>query len=115
MSEQPHSPDQIVVLRGLEAHFKQPDGSSKAGTDWAVAVRDEARVHQILVRVYKDGFGQIERERETSMVVEFVAGLLRQGWTPDQWTGCPGELTLPHSLPKEGTPVRDRKPWWRFW
>jgi hypothetical protein len=106
---------QVVVIRGLKAHFKQDDGSSKAGTDWAVAIRDDLREHKILVRAYADDVLQADQTQEAAMVGDFVGRLLDQGWTPDEWTGRPGELTLPGNIAKGETPAPNPKPWWRFW
>jgi hypothetical protein len=102
---------QIAVLQGLQAHFKQPDGSSKPGTDWAVALRDGEREHRILVRSYIVAVGQ---DQEVQMVSQFIGELLHEGWTPDEWKGEPGELTLP-SGQNPDSPKASPKPWWRFW
>lgn len=104
---------QITVLKGLKAHFRQPDGSSELGTDWAVALTQGAQEHRILVRAYTDDFASIGQDGEAKIVVEFVAGLLDQGWTPDKWGGQPGELTVPRKQGATGT--RPAKSWWRFW
>lgn len=87
----------IKMLQGLKVHFKQPDGTSRPGTDWMVAVNDGRRECRILVRVYAGDVAKVGQQRETAMVVEYVAGLLRSGWTLDNYKGEPGELTLPIS------------------
>jgi len=106
---------QIVVLRGLKAHFKDPDGPSRPGTDWLVALRNDAQEYRIVVRAYADDVAGIAQDREVAMVLDFVTRLLGQGWTPDEWKGQPGELTLSGSQADRATDTRRAKPWWRFW
>lgn len=99
----------ITVLSALRAQFRQRAGPSRAGADWAVALRhggeDEKRV---TVRTYADDVGAVPREREAEMVVDYVKGLLASGWTPEQFRWRPGELVVP-------SPVVKRRGWWRFW
>jgi hypothetical protein len=106
---------QITVLQGLKAHFKQPQGTSKPGTDWAVAVRNGAQEYRILVRAFAEDVGDCGQDGEVAIVIQFVAGLLNQGWTPDRWTGQPGELTVSPSQAEHESAAGPTKPWWRFW
>lgn len=84
----------ITVLQGLKAHFKQPNGPSKPGTDWMVAVGNGVQEFRILVRAYADDVVGLDQQGEVAAMVGFVAGLVRGGWTPDKWKGEPGELTF---------------------
>ncbi|BCW90173.1 hypothetical protein sos41_33410 [Alphaproteobacteria bacterium SO-S41] len=43
-------PWQMRVTGGLSAHFFQPDGSSRAGTDWSVGLKRGAEEHAVTVR-----------------------------------------------------------------
>ena len=72
----------IEITGGLNAHFKQPNGPSKPGTDWAVTLKRGAEDHRIFVRSYARGDGKISQQQEISMVLRYVAGLLGRGWTP---------------------------------
>jgi hypothetical protein len=84
----------ITVKDYLRAHFIQPDGSDKAGTDWTAVLDDGANVRRILVRAYVENGLDISAEEESHMVASFVAERLRAGWTPEMWKGEPGELTV---------------------
>jgi len=44
----------ISVGNGLSAHFKQPTGPSRAGTDWAVNLERDGETTMLLVRSYQD-------------------------------------------------------------
>jgi hypothetical protein len=85
----------IEITGGLNAHFKQPDGPSKPGTDWAITLKRGAEGHRILVRSYARGEGKVSQQQEIGMVLQYVAGLLGQGWTPRDSKGAPDELILP--------------------
>ena len=65
---------------------------------------------------YADDVAGRDQRGEVSAVAEYVAAILRVGWTPDQWKGGPGELTLSRSMPGGKTDSGEmKKPWWRFW
>ncbi len=85
----------IEITGGLNAHFKQPDGPSKPGTDWAVSLKRGPEVHRILVRSYARGDGKISQQQEIGMVLHYVAGLVGRGWMPGDVKGVPDELILP--------------------
>src|SRR5580704_11660111 len=53
----------IEITGGLNAHFKQPDGPSMPGTDWAVSLKRGAENHRILVRSYARGDGKISQKQ----------------------------------------------------
>ena len=40
------------VEGGLAASFKQPDGSSRPGTDWKIGIKRGDETHTVLVRTY---------------------------------------------------------------
>lgn len=84
----------VAVLNGLRAHFKQPDGTSRAGTDWLVVVTFDGREYRVLVRAYDDEFSGIEVEQQVEMVRVFIDRKIRSGWSPDRYRGTPGELVL---------------------
>lgn len=106
----------ITLKAGLKAHFNQPEGPSLPGTDWAVELHDGLKEYRILVRAYAHEVAGLSTEQETKAVIAFVSQLLQQGWTPAQWKGEPGELTL-RRMSKETCrkPSCPAKPWWRFW
>jgi hypothetical protein len=87
---------------GLSAHFLQPDGSSKPGTDWTVGLKRGGEIRQVMVRTYLDE-GVSERTRSDTeyqgqTVLGYVSDLLAKGWTPEQ--GSPPQIV-----------IRDPKAW----
>ena len=85
---------QLSILSGLSAHFKQPGGSSKAGTDWIVSLVNSAGEKRILVRMYDDHAAK-EPNAKAAAILNYVGSLLQSGWSPDQYMGEPGELVVP--------------------
>lgn len=83
---------QIRITGGLRAHFNQADGTSLLGTDWAVDLSHGVKIYKILVRAYQRNVEGMTQEQETRAVAGYVAHLLRQGWSPEQYGGKPGEL-----------------------
>jgi hypothetical protein len=77
---------QARVEGALNAYFKQPDGSSRPGTDWAIGLKRGAEAHKILVRAYlADGVAAATRsntEYQGQTVIGYVFDRLGQGWTP---------------------------------
>jgi len=103
----------IAVIDGLSAHFYTATGESKPGTDWAVSLKSGGSEKRILVRVYDDNVARGPRQ-QTEAVIAFVARLINSGWSPDQYSGKPGELVVSVDfcpMPNEYEPT----PWWRFW
>lgn len=85
----------VSLLQGLQAHFKQPSGPSRLGTDWAISIASAAGERRVLVRTYADDVGQIPQDQEARLALEFVQRLLDSGWTPEQYGQTPGELVVP--------------------
>lgn len=103
---------QMSIEDGLDAYFFQPDGSSRPGTDWSVALQHGEISYQVMVRAYltEDATRATRKDSDyqVQMVLEYVSGLLSQGWTPDE----PGDLTV--VIPNRPGSLAD-KPWWRIW
>ena len=77
---------QARVEGALNAHFKQPNGSSRAGTDWKVGLKRGEETCTIFVRAYLgDGVSKATRD-DTSYqgqtVIGYVFDRLAGGWTP---------------------------------
>src|SRR6185295_15397601 len=85
---------EIGITKGLRASFKQPDGSSRRGVDWAVELKQGTTVCKILVRTYVAGEGRANVDEETQAVIEHLTNLLRDGWAPESWTGASGEISI---------------------
>jgi hypothetical protein len=84
----------VQVTSALRAHFRQPDGSSRPGTDWVVLLADRDEEHRILVRSYSDDAVATSVAQQMETVCDFVRTLLRSGWSPNDYRGLPGELVL---------------------
>jgi hypothetical protein len=109
----------------LSAHFLQPDGSSRPGTDWTVGLKRGESTYQVMVRAYLSEDmtqrAQADNEYQGQTVLGYISDLLEQGWTPEQG----GELVIVIQNPtgeqdtseneKSETGEQAGKPWWRLW
>lgn len=103
----------------LSAHFIQPDGSSRPGTDWSVGLKQGEREYHVMVRTYfSDDMtkrARADTEYQGHTVFGYLNDLLAGGWRPDQG----GELAITIQNPtgeKEAEAEAEAsKPWWRFW
>lgn len=100
---------------GLDAHFIQPDGTSRPGTDWTVGLKRGDLTHTVIVRAYlsEDATQQTrsDTDYQAHTVMGYLNDLLQQGWTPDQ----PSPLTIVIQNPDGTVADAPQKPWWRFW
>lgn len=99
----------------LAAHFFQPDGSSRPGTDWSVGLKQGEREYHATVRAYlSDDMtkrAQADTEYQGQTVLGYISDLLDKGWTPDQG----GELEITIQNPTGETERAASRPWWRLW
>lgn len=99
----------------LSAHFFQPDGSSRPGTDWSVGLKRGEREYHVTVRAYlsddmtKRAQGDTEYQGQT--VLGYISDLLDQGWTPEQG----GDLEITIQNPTGEAERAASRPWWKFW
>lgn len=91
MSQQnlPPGQDWLVRIEGaLNAHFKQPDGSSRAGTDYAVGLKRGEETQRIMVRAYLSPdltpAARADTEYQAQTVMRYVFDRLNAGWSPAQ-------------------------------
>jgi len=105
----------IAVPSCLKAHFKQPVGPSRPGADWLAVLTNGSIEKRILVRQYFDPELSIDLRKQAQIVAEYVAQLMKDGWSPDSYTAKPGELTVPTADGSSAVPAHSSKPWWRFW
>jgi hypothetical protein len=101
----------------LDAHFVQPDGSSRPGTDWAVGLKRGEETHRVMVRTYFDDSmsrrARADREYQGQTVLGYVGDLLAQGWMPDK--GAPPiVIRNPPGEPPDPAEAASR-PWWKLW
>lgn len=93
----------ITVTNGLKAHFRQPNGLSLPGTDWVVELQSGVKSVRVMVRAYTNDVAGLSPVQESQTVAEFVGQLLQRGWTPENWQGKSGELTLKRTTPPTGS------------
>ena len=103
------------ITGALSAHFFQPDGASRPGTDWAVDLKQGEREYHVTVRSYlSDDMtkrARADTEYQGQTVLGYISDLLAQGWTPEHG----GELEITIRNPTGETEEAAGKPWWRFW
>ena len=91
----------LRIESGLAAHFIQPDGSSRPGTDWAVGLKRGNDEYRIIVRAYLStdatATTQADQQYQAQTVFGYVTDLLNQGWTPEQ----EGQLQITILNPRE--------------
>jgi hypothetical protein len=110
MSEQPWL---MRVSSGLSAHFKQPDGTSRPGTDWKVELTRGSEAHTVFVRAYLSPDLTKKYQKDTQYQAQTVLGYvndcLNAGWHPSNQQ----PLTITILNPKDAPP--ENKPFWKFW
>lgn len=103
------------IESGLSAHFFQPDGSSRPGTDWSVSLKQGENTYHVTVRAYLSEDmtkrARADTEYQGQTVLGYIDDLLAQGWTPDQ----PGELEITIQNPTGELEREASKPWWKIW
>lgn len=103
------------ISGALSAHFIQPDGSSRPGTDWSVELKRGERDYHVMVRAYLSEDmterARADTEYQGQTVLGYISDLLAQGWEPDQG----GELAITIQNPTGEVEAAAGKPWWRFW
>jgi hypothetical protein len=109
------SPWEMRIEGGLSAHFFQPDGSSRPGTDWSVGLRRGENVHHVMVRAYLSEDmtkrARADTQYQAQTVMGYLNDLLNHGWHPDQG----GELVITIQNPTGEAETGANKPWWKFW
>jgi hypothetical protein len=103
------------VEGALSAHFFQPDGSSRPGTDWSIGLKRGDETYNVMVRAYlSDDMtkrARADTEYQGQTVLGYVSDLLEQGWTPEQG----GELAITIQNPTGEAEIEESKPWWKLW
>ncbi len=73
----------IAVETGLSAHFKQPNGPSRAGIDWLLRVSGE-RSQVVIVRTLANAASITEPEKVAmaDKAVRYLKAKIETGWSP---------------------------------
>jgi hypothetical protein len=95
----------------LNAHFKQPDGSSRPGTDWKIGLRRGDDIQTVIVRAYLADTVSTATRANTNYqgqtVLGYVFNRLADGWTPADGP-LPG-LTILDPSPGQPVPAPPQK------
>src|SRR5579872_4013101 len=80
-------PGWLVRIEGaLSAHFNQPNGPSRPGTDYTVGLKRGEETHRVLVRAYLSPDLTAAARRDTQYQMQTVTGYvfdrLNAGWSP---------------------------------
>jgi hypothetical protein len=109
-------PWKISVVSALRASFLQPNGPSRPGADWLVVLERGTEAKKLLVRIFADDAVGMSPVQVAQLAVGYVAKLIGSGWSPLDYKGKPGELTVPpRALGLSAVAKPITKPWWRFW
>lgn len=114
-----HSEAWLMRIEGaLSAHFKQPEGPSRPGTDWKVGLKRGDEVHVVFVRSYLSADASSATRSDTTYqgqtVLGYVSDLLNGGWLPTD----PVPSTIVIRNPTGDTAAvatSTKKSWWRIW
>jgi hypothetical protein len=103
---------QARVEGALNAHFKQPDGSSRPGTDWKIGLRRGDEIRTVIVRAYlADTVSTATRENtnyQGQTVLGYIFDRLKTGWTPVDGP-LPGLITILDPQPGQAVPAPPQK------
>lgn len=106
----------IAISSGLQAHFKQDNGPSRLGTDWAVSLDDGNDQQTIMVRTYDDESAHADNQQIVDAITKFILDKISSGWSLSEYKFEPGELTVSPDYFKNCKFVKStNRPWWKFW
>ena len=104
---------QARIESGLNAHFIQPDGSSRPGIDWVVGLKRGDETQKIFVRAYlADGVSKNtsdDLEYQGRTVLQFVFEQLAAGWSPNDPPLPALTLTILDPKPGQETPAAPKR------
>jgi len=109
-------PWRLRVEGALSAHFKQPSGPSRPGTDWVLGLSRGAETHRVRVRAYLAPDATAATRADTAYqartVMQYLTDLLERGWNPAEEREHVITLGNPAG---GGAAPPPHKPWWRPW
>lgn len=105
----------------LAAHFKQANGPSRPGVEWAIGLKHGVETHTARVRAHlADDVTRktrADQQYQAQTVMQYLNDLILKGWHPDQ----PREHVITIGNPLGGNPLASsgapepKKPWWKVW
>ena len=91
------------VEGGLAASFKQPDRSSREGTDWKIGIKRGDEIHTVLVRTYLapdiDAKWKNDSNYQARTAMGYLNDILNKGWNPNEPRAHAITITNPASTP----------------
>jgi hypothetical protein len=110
------------IERGLSAHFKQGDGTSRPGVEWSVGLKRGNELHSVTVKaLLADDASAATRansEYQARTAMQYLNDQLSAGWNPAQEREHVIYITNPTSTNPRGPHemhAAQRKPWWKLW
>lgn len=113
---------------GLTAHFKEPDGTSRPGVEWAVGIKRGEELHTVMVKALladnATAATRANQDYQARTAMQYLNDQLHSGWDPAQ----PKEHVIYISNPIGSNPIGNepsdgrvspaapaKKPWWKLW
>jgi len=113
---------------GLNAHFKEANGPSRPGVDWAVGLKRGDEVHTVMVRaLLADNATPATRanqDYQARTAMQYLNDQLNSGWHPTQPKEHVIYISNPIGSNAAGGDAPDgaanaaaptKKPWWKLW
>lgn len=104
---------------GLSAHFKQANGGSRPGVDWAIELTRAGVVYHVRVRgLLADDASRSTRKDEAYQArtaMQYLDSLLSRGWDPQEERTHVITIGNPLNAPEHTEAPAANRPWWKFW
>jgi hypothetical protein len=104
---------------GLEAHFKEANGGSRPGVEWAIDMKHGDKVYRVRVRALlaDEASAKTRRDRkyQARTAMQYLDALLTQGWHPDEERQHTIHIGNPQGSSADTEAPGSTKPWWKFW
>jgi hypothetical protein len=107
------------IENGLEAHFKEPNGGSRPGVDWAIDMKNGEKVYRVRVRALlaDDASARTRKDEkyQARTAMQYLDSLLTEGWHPDEERLHTIYIGNPKESFADAEAAESTKPWWKFW
>jgi hypothetical protein len=107
------------VENGLSAHFKEEDGTSRPGVDWAIGIKrgEETFTVRVKALLTDDATKATRRDQQyqAQTAMQYLNDELRSGWDPAQEREHTIYIGNPHPSVTGEAPTPPGKPWWKIW
>jgi hypothetical protein len=107
------------VEGALSAHFKQDDGPSRPGTEWAIGLKHGDKTYTARVRAYLAADAtaktRADQDYQARTVMQYLNDLIAKGWDPEQQRAHVITIGNPLADLPGAAQAAAKKPWWRLW